>query len=646
VTVPGTVAPQPPVASGSAEAAARQVVALLERLGQSERGEVLSVELARPPSGTPVVVVAGEDKRGKSTLVDALLGRPELSHVGVEVVTAAPITFHYSEEEAAEVYWYGSEAAEPMGVAEACALATVEGAPVGDRAIAGVRVGLPSPLLTDMDLVDTPGVGGLESGHAALTLQSLAQADALVFVLEAGAQVGAGELDFLHKAAARIQSVVLVVTKVDRYRGWRTVLDDNLAILTDKAPRFARCPVVPVSAALALRGAASGNAEDAAAMAEESGLVLLASTLKTEVVDRRAVLTEANLARAGLSAVTGAEQALAGRLLALSPDEGTREALRREQQRLAALQDDKANWPHVLELGVRKLTIDHGDEVSRGVADIRHRYEARLKKAKPKEIKTYPGELVADLVALAGRIGEFAIARLSDIVVELLKEVDAADDLQSSLDQLTHGQVEADLARLQLTTSSFTLSDRLSVISGFSSGHSIATLIVGSSGFLTAGFLTGGIAIALGLGFGGVYAFENFRARRKQLLETEFTDWMKDQCTEAQRAIKSNFSLAIIDIQEELKGRIKEALAECEKDVNEALAAARQAFEGGEAARQREHDTLEQSLAELRSLKAQEIEVLRSLGVDLSGAGAGPGAGQPAVTAPATAVIPDGPSAL
>ena len=89
---------------------------------------------------------------------------------------------------------------------------------------------------------------------------------------------------------------------------------------------------------------------------------------------------------------------------------------------------------------------------------------------------------------------------------------------------------------------------------------------------------------------------------------------MNDQCQEAQRAIKTNFSRAIIDIQEEIKSRIKDALADCETDVRQALAAAREALDSGEAARQRDRAVIEENLAEIRSLKAGAVKLLGTLG--------------------------------
>ena len=70
-------------------------------------------------------------------------------------------------------------------------LATVAGNPGNVENVRAVALGLASPLLDRINLVDTPGVGGLASGHGALTLQSLNSADALIFVVEAAPRFAA-----------------------------------------------------------------------------------------------------------------------------------------------------------------------------------------------------------------------------------------------------------------------------------------------------------------------------------------------------------------------------------------------------------------------------------------------------------------------
>jgi hypothetical protein len=86
----------------------------LSNEGSKKVAETLLARLSEPAGSLPVVLVAGEDKRGKSSLVNALLQRPNMSPVGVDAVTGAPISFSYSETEHAAVQRYGEQADEEV----------------------------------------------------------------------------------------------------------------------------------------------------------------------------------------------------------------------------------------------------------------------------------------------------------------------------------------------------------------------------------------------------------------------------------------------------------------------------------------------------------------------------------------------------
>ena len=89
-----------------------------------------------------------------------------------------------------------------------------------------VEVGLPNPFLdSGLTLVDTPGVGGLNAGHAAATLAFLPSADALVFVTDASAELSGPELEFLASARGAGPPVLVAVTKIDMYPEWRRIVD-------------------------------------------------------------------------------------------------------------------------------------------------------------------------------------------------------------------------------------------------------------------------------------------------------------------------------------------------------------------------------------------------------------------------------------
>ena len=94
--------------------------------------------------------------------------------------------------------------------------------PSGERVV-GVEIQLPRKLLAGgLVLVDTPGVGGLGSAHAAASLAAISMADAVVFVTDASQELTRSELDFLHQARRLCATVVCVLTKTDFYPAWRT----------------------------------------------------------------------------------------------------------------------------------------------------------------------------------------------------------------------------------------------------------------------------------------------------------------------------------------------------------------------------------------------------------------------------------------
>src|SRR5664280_3462894 len=91
------------------------------------------------------VVVAGEAKRGKSTLINALLARAVLP-TGVVLLTAVPTTLSYGESEAVEVrYTDGRDAV--LGLDALPELVTEAGNPANRGGVAAVTVRLPAPLL-------------------------------------------------------------------------------------------------------------------------------------------------------------------------------------------------------------------------------------------------------------------------------------------------------------------------------------------------------------------------------------------------------------------------------------------------------------------------------------------------------------------
>ena len=602
----------PDAAIPQAEGRIRRIAELLVADNRGDAATQLLRRLEAPPKAKPALFVAGEDKRGKSCLVNALLGRPDLSPIGVEVVTSSPITFFYSQEPAAQVFRYGEQQPVIDEFDRARELATVAGNPRNEENVRAVALGVACPILDKFNLVDTPGVGGLDSGHAALTLQSLQSADALLFVTEAGAQFRAEELSFLRRASARVDTVILVLTKIDLHRGWRAILEDDMTILKEQAPRFADCPVVPVSSLLALRALAAEDPEDAQMMREESGLARLEGAIAEHVVARASSLQTVNLLRTGLGSLAAVELGLRETLAAVGTDEAPRKALEAERARLQALQKDRALGPQMLDGEMRKLTLERSEAASRGTVEIKRRYDERLRDVKKKQYDELPGELVADLAALAGQLNEEAAARLTDLVAKLLNGLDDAALLSDAIRTATTNALKADLEATQLGDYGLSAYDKTSVLSSFSSGHSIASL---SSSLVAGSLIAPPVGIALGIGLGGLFAFQAFRSRDQTHFVAAFNSWMGAQISQAQLTINNTFQRQMIDLQAQIREAVQQALLEREQEINTALHNAEAVLQTETAKRAEATAALGQRLEVVAGARAQTAQVLAALAV-------------------------------
>ena len=547
-----------------------RVASVLREEGREDQADDVVSMLRAPRREKPAVFVVGEDKEGKSCLVNALLGERDLSPVGVEVVTGAPITFFRCAEPTAMVYRYGEPQPELVEFEQARALATVAGNPRNIHNVRAVALGVDSPLLDDLNLIDTPGVGGLASGHGALTLQSLHSADAIIFAIEAGAQLRAPELEFLRRAAERIDTVILALTKTDAHRGWRTILADNQAILEEQAPRLASCPVVPVSSLLALRALDSDESEEVAALRDESGLPRLEEAIGEHVVARSDVLAEANLVWGATGALTELERSVRERTAALAVDGGPREALAEERSRLQDLRAERADWPRRLSAEIQTLSLERSEAAVRGALEIKSRYDERLRRAKAQEFDALPGELIADLTALAGSLDESATERLTRLLDEVLGDIDRDSALKRPIGEFVDYSLRDELEAVPVNEHEMTPSDKLAILMSFISGRSVAMMGAGAAGAL----MTGPVGLLLGFGAGGVMAFQAFRVREQQAFSSAFQSWMQAQITRTQLALNSGFSRAMLNLQTRLRDQIQAALDKREHEITASLASA------------------------------------------------------------------------
>jgi hypothetical protein len=345
---------------------AAQLAAECERPDLIRRLAAVKQRLQRP---TVRVLVVGEPKKGKSSLLNGLVGAP-LCAVAPDVATVVPTEVRHGPDPraalvfaAAAGHGAGSDAGTPPGGSEpvervrvpVSSLATWTAPSADEPRPLRVEVQLPRRFLEGgLELVDTPGLGGVGAVASLAALDLVPGADAVVVVTDATQEFTAPEMAFLEQAAALCPNVLCAVTKTDVAADWRTVVELDRSHL---AQRGLEVPVFPVSSALALMAVEQRDRT----LHEESGLTALAAHLRREVVGRAEVLARRSLTH-DLTSVAGHLAVAVRSELASLEDPAGAEALVQELESARSAVDDlrrrSARWQQVLSDGVTDLMAD------------------------------------------------------------------------------------------------------------------------------------------------------------------------------------------------------------------------------------------------------------------------------------------------
>jgi len=218
-TVPNSVKAGPLATSDAPrrDGAARllRLGALGEELGARSLGTEARELAARVSEGRFYVACLGQFKRGKSTLINALIGEAILP-VGFVPVTAVPTVVRYGEQRGARVRardgsWL------PIAVSDLKDYVTEERNPENAKGVEGVEVFVPSPLLVaGMCLVDTPGLGSVFTGNTATTQAFIPHIDAALVVVGADPPLAGEELALAEAVGRQVQDLILILNKADR----------------------------------------------------------------------------------------------------------------------------------------------------------------------------------------------------------------------------------------------------------------------------------------------------------------------------------------------------------------------------------------------------------------------------------------------
>jgi Dynamin family len=200
---------------GDRRAVLEQALSAVSALASGADTARLAALAGRLGEGRLRVLIAGEAKRGKSTVANALIGSPVLP-AGVTPLTAIATTLAYGADEHATVT-FEDGTTERRPLTDLPGLVTEPGNPGNRLGVAEVTVHLDAPLLAEgAELVDTPGTGSVYEHNTQQARRALETLDAAVMVLTADPPPSAAERDLLHKIAERSVATFVLLNKADR----------------------------------------------------------------------------------------------------------------------------------------------------------------------------------------------------------------------------------------------------------------------------------------------------------------------------------------------------------------------------------------------------------------------------------------------
>lgn len=434
----------PAAASRTPEESVTRAADIARRYGQDSAAD-RAVQMLNATFRAGTVVVMGEVKRGKSSLVNALIAQPDLLPVDVLTCTSAPIRVAVSHDGPVvpQVTLVRGTEREMILATELARWVTVDG--VGSlqgNTNAGMNEAQDPPSSAeisvrypDMDgitVVDTPGVGGLDKRAVTAALQEARHAGVLLMVCDASTPITAPEMDILRQAHDSVGGVIVAVTKTDKNtRRWRAIVEDNKRLISSHMG--IDVPVVGVSSLRALDAARCIDPARRAELERRSGIAQLRSQLRAQLRQPAAMGQRAAL-QSITTTLTGIAKTVRDDIRLLAESSTAVEQLEAEKTTLERLREESSEFEQRFQrdLAVARTRVTEG--LDKALEEVRHEWtqqinadSLRVLRSKPQvftsQIETELAVVMEDTVgAMVEEISELASALFPDRQ-ELIAEI-------------------------------------------------------------------------------------------------------------------------------------------------------------------------------------------------------------------------------
>lgn len=198
--------------SGNPLCELERVARLVEATAVADEARALA---ERAAEGRFFVACVGQFKRGKSTLLNALIGA-DILPTGTVPVTSVVTVLRYGEVLSARLRRAVGEW-DDIPAAELREYVSEEHNPGNAKGVTAVEVFTPSPLLASgLCFVDTPGLGSVTAANTEATRDFVPHVDAALVVFGADPPISGEETALVQEIAREVDTFVFVLNKADR----------------------------------------------------------------------------------------------------------------------------------------------------------------------------------------------------------------------------------------------------------------------------------------------------------------------------------------------------------------------------------------------------------------------------------------------
>lgn len=575
------------------DAIAREIATVAREADRGDLAERVDAARRRAARTDTIVCVVGEFKNGKSALINALLGAA-ICPVDDDLATTAVTVVRYGDPASAEVHRRDGDDRLVEGIDPAAIAEWAQEVPGRERRrdVELVEVRVPSPLLASgLTLVDTPGVGGLNAGHAAATLAFLPSADALVFVTDASAELSGAELEFLASARSAGAPVLVALTKIDMYPEWRRILDID-------AGRLAAMGLV--ERPFALSSVLRMRPDE---VADESGYGAFTDALRGGVVERARAAALASAA-ADLRWVLGRLREPLGAERSVLADPAAADRLTADlvaaRRRLADLKRADAAWSARLDDEFTALRTRVAFAFEKDMRSILRDAQGEIEGTDPAGAWPELSARVQDRIATAVRgafrdaataAGDVQAAIASLLADEAPRGGQSAPAIEFEVEEFWGREPEFEgRTRARLGTS-------YGVVTGAKAGVELLGLV----GTLLGAAIVGPAVLGVAAIYGGKEVLDERRRRltdRRQQART----FLSDLIEEIRFQVEGRLTTVIDEMQRQMRARFTDRIAELHRTVGASVTALERAAKREVTARRARQTEVDAMLAEIDSL--------------------------------------------